>query len=586
MSADPIRREIRPAAKPWSLLHSLLAVALALATVAFAVHALALLYDGRYSVTRQDYWRIYALDFKFPFPLNALYRHNDHPTFFPSLFWLPILYFFQNNQTLLFWVGQAVTLSTVALLLGTLWRSPGLGLLPRLALALIYTVATLWLGKINVTASGGFSCMTSLLLSAVLLGLLALGRMRTAGSDAARRWLLAGAIAAGVVATFSFGTGMAAWPTFLLVALYYRLGWKTAAALAIAGLVNFIVFFLLPNNGESAVGDGLSHLLPDLPQIIGRYFQVLGAPWIDYGFGWLFRVQTHIYLVAGIIGAVGVGLAVYGLITSYFSARTKEPAETLALGLTIFILGSMVLIVIGRSGLMAINPRTVLATRYSFWSPFLWAALPALALYCWPRLRAHGTTLGLIALALAAGTLPSQLHAGADYAAWRKATEDAALRLVCGVKDEPSLQQLFRTPESAAARVLPLAEIYRQRGIDMFAWPGASLVGQPLPAATEPGQNFEGQWQVEKVFATLEKDQPAARFTGICQTRSKHQDADYVVVSQPDGKVVGLGRVTTSGAFTGYIPNYLSTTAYQCHPALNGKLTSQLLPRVGMEGRP
>ncbi len=97
----------------------------------------------------------------------------------------------------------------------------------------------------------------------------------------------------------------------------------------------------MPTNGESAAGDRLSHLLPDLPQITGRYFQVLGAPWIDYGFGWLFRVQTHIYLVAGIIGAVGAGLAVYSLITSYFSSRTKEPAETVVLSLTISILGSM-----------------------------------------------------------------------------------------------------------------------------------------------------------------------------------------------------------------------------------------------------
>ena len=254
----------RPA-EPRSIVRSILVVVLILATVAFAVHALALLYDGRYSVTRQDYWRIYALDFKFPFPLNALYRHNDHPTFFPSLIWLPILFFFQNNQTLLFWIGQAVTLTTVALLLVSLWRSPSLGLLPRLALGLLYTLASLWLGKINVTASGGFSCMTSLLLSAVVLGFLALGRMRTTESARIRRWLFAGVLAAGVVATFSFGTGMAAWPTFVLLALFYRLGWKIAAALGVAGVVNFIIFLLLPNNGESAVGDGLSHLLPDLP---------------------------------------------------------------------------------------------------------------------------------------------------------------------------------------------------------------------------------------------------------------------------------------------------------------------------------
>ncbi|MDQ3115589.1 MAG: hypothetical protein M3Q86_03105 [Verrucomicrobiota bacterium] len=554
-----------------------------LATVVFAVHALALLYDGRYSVTRQDYWRIYALDLEFPFPINALYRYNDHPTFFPSLFWLPILYFFQNNQTLLFWTGQAVTLTTVGLLLVSLGRSPSLGLVPRLAFGLIYTLASLWLGKINVTASGGFSCMTSLLMSAVVLGFLALGRLQTTQSARTRRWLFAGVLGAGIVATFSFGTGMAAWPAFLLLALFYRLGWKIAAALAVAGVVNFIIFLLLPNNGESAVSDGLSHILPDLPQIIARYFQVLGAPWIDYGSGWLFQVNQPIYLVAGIIGVLGVALAVYCLIAWYFSARTNEPAETVAVGLTIFILGSMVLIVIGRSGLMAINPRTVLATRYSFWSPFLWAALPVLSFYCWPRLRAYSKTLGLVALALAVGTIPSQLRAGAVYAAWRKASEDAALRLVCGVKDERSLQQLFRTSESAADRVLPLAEIYRQRGIDMFAWPGANLVGWPSPPMAQPGQDLEGHWRVDQVFDTLEKDQPAARFQGRCVTREEDHAADYVVITQADGKVVSLGRVTAGKTFTGYIANYSPKTVYRCHAAIDGKLEPQPLNRVGRD---
>ncbi len=570
--------EIRRSAEPRSIVRSILVVALILATVAFVIHALALLYDGRYSVTRQDYWRIYALDFQFPFPLNALYRHNDHPTFFPSLFWLPILFFFQNNQTLLFWIGQAVTLTTVGLLLVSLARSPSLGLLPRLACGLLYTLASLWLGKINLTASGGFSCMTSLLLSAVVLGFLALGRMRTTESARTRRWLFAGVLAAGIVATFSFGTGMAAWPTFVLLAVFYRLGWKIAAALGVAGLVNFIIFLLLPNNGESAVGDGLSHLIPDLPQIVGRYFQVLGAPWVDYTSGWLFRPNPHVFLVAGIIGALGVALAVYCLIASYFSARTNEPAETIAVGLTIFILGSMVLIVIGRSGLMAINPRTVLATRYSFWSPFLWAALPVLILYCWPRLRAYSKTLGIFALALAGGTIPSQLHAGAVYANWRKATEDAALRLVCGVRDEPSLQQLFRTSGSAAERILPLAEIYRQRGLDMFAWPGANLIGRPLPPTTQSAQDLEGGWQVKQIFPTLEKDRPAARFTGRCRTRKERRAAEFVIIGHPDGKVVGLGRMTEGDAFKGYIPNYSPSTAYQCYAAIEGKFYNLVRP--------
>ena len=79
-----------------------LVTCLLLATVALALHSIELLYQGRYSVTRQDYWRVYKTDLSRPFPLNALVKHNDHPVFFPSLVWLPILYYFHNDQTLLF----------------------------------------------------------------------------------------------------------------------------------------------------------------------------------------------------------------------------------------------------------------------------------------------------------------------------------------------------------------------------------------------------------------------------------------------------------------------------------------------------
>lgn len=98
-----------------------------------------------------------------------------------------------------------------------------------------------------------------------------------------------------------------------------------------------------------------------------------------------------------------------------------------------------------------------------------------------------------------------------------------------------------------ARRSLALAEIFRQRGIDMFAWPGAALVGRPLPSLEETGDALHGQWRVEKVFPTLEKDQPAARFSARIITREGTLAPDYVVVSQPDGTVIGLGRRTESG---------------------------------------
>ena len=472
---------ISPGGSSFRIFHLILGLCLVLLTIGFALHAIGLLYDGRFSVTRQDYWRIYKLDLDHPFPLNALYRHNDHPLFFPSLIWLPILYFFHNDQTLLFFCGLVITLTTLILMLVSVWHSPSLGYLPRLALGLIYTVASLWLGKANITTSGGYSCISSMTMSAVVGGLLALNRLPAAKSDAARWRLFAWLLAAGIVASFSFGTGLAVWPVFVLLAVLYRLGWKMASGLGAAGLLSAAIFLLMPNNDESAIGEGLSHLKSEWPALIGRFFEVLGAPWVNYGAGWL---GHRLYLVAGGIGLLGILLGFYLVAMRYRSLRTSEPAETVAFGMMLFILGSIALIVIGRAGLMAINPGGVLAPRYCFWSPFFWAALPVIALYSWPRLRLYPIAFCLFALALTAATLPSHLHSGATYAWMRKTTEDAALRVICGAADEPSLQRLFKSDSPSEHRILPLAKIYRERGLDMFAWPGARLVGQALPPLT------------------------------------------------------------------------------------------------------
>jgi hypothetical protein len=411
-----------------------------------------------------------------------------------------------------------------------------------------------------------------------------------------------GAAAAGTVASFSFGTGLAAWPAFFCLALILRTGWKFAAGLGAIGLLNAAIFFALPNDNKTEIGHGLSQLWSNSPRLFVRFLEILGAPWIHYGAGWL--VSPHggaAIFVAGVVGGCGLLLAAYFTIQYLSSRRILEPAETIGLGLLFFILGSMGLIVIGRAGLMITNPVDVLSPRYCFWSPFFWLALPVLALYSWPQLRLYPAGLCLLALAIAVGTLPSQFRIGAVYEHWRKATEDAALRLVCGTEDEATLQRLFRNARYSEKIIRPLASIYRERGLDMFAWPGARLVGQVLPPSTasqSDGPGSLGYWQVEQIVDTLRKDQPAARFSGWCLATQTHQTAKYVLISQTDGHVVGFGRFNVDEpkrnrryrlsarhppGFQGYIRDYSSKTRYECRAALDGKLVPQALRRIGFD---
>nr|MBA3650248.1 hypothetical protein [Chthoniobacterales bacterium] len=426
-------------------------------------------------------------------------QHNDHPVFFPSLIWLPILHYFENYQTLLFLVGCAITLATLFLWIVSLGRSPTLGLTHRLALGLLMTVSTLWLGKANITASGGFSAMNSLATTAVLAGLLALSFLRTA-EGVKRIGLLALVISSGLVATFSFATGLAAWPAYLLLAVFRRSGGRVACLLGASGLFAAVVFLLLPNDSKSEIGAGLGQIIFALPVLLLHFLQVLGSPWLHYASESAFDGSPAgwTYLTSAFLGGLGLAFAAWMAWRRYRAVRVYEPAETVALGMTFFILGSIALIVLGRTGLMTVRPDDVFAPRYCFWSPFFWAALPVLTLYSWARLCAFPSLFGLLALALTLGAIPSQVKIGQAYSQGRKVTETAALRLVCGVEDEASLQQLFRNNLFSAKIIYPLARIYRARSLDMFAWPGASLVGQRMPPPEDLPSQLPGTiWPLE-----------------------------------------------------------------------------------------
>lgn len=79
-------------------------------------------------------------------------------------------------------------------------------------------------------------------------------------------------------------------------------------------------------------------------------------------------------------------------------------------------------------------------------------------------------------------------------------------------------------------------------------------------------------------------------------TRQTHRPPDYVLICQPDCKVVGLGRFTVEQparnrkyglsacrvlGFEAYIQNYSSKRRYQCRAVVDGKLVSRSLRRIG-----
>lgn len=442
--------------------------------------------------------------------------------------------------------------------------------------------------------------MNSLTMTAFVAGLLCLHGLTVASSVRRTVWLFSGTAVAALVASLSFGTGIAAWAAFAFLAMVNRLGWKVVAGLGFGGLVTAIIVVSLPNVSDTQ-SDAGGQLLANLPTTLVRFAQLLGAPWFYYGRGWLIPEEdgAFVYLWVGLIGLLGLIAATYFIFRRFRSRRIFEPGETVALGMMLAMLGSIALVAIGRSGLLIRNPHEVLAPRYYFWSAFFWAALPVLAIYAWPGLRASPGALCLVAMALAGGAIPAQISMGQAYSLGRRTTESAALQLVCGAEDEKALQSLFRSEGNSGPLIYRLARQYRQLGLDMYAWPGATLVGESMSSVEAKMKSHPygvlGHWQVTEVFPLAARGAQGARFSGWCVTRKTHRTADYVLICQGNGRIVGLGRFTSSRpeknqkyhlsshrpiGFEGYIQNYSETRRYICRVIVDGELVQPELKKL------
>ena len=72
--------------------------AILLATI-YLISGLTYLCLDYWSVTQQDFWRIYDICLNNSWLHSAIYKFNGHSLFFPSFVWLADLRFFHGNQT-------------------------------------------------------------------------------------------------------------------------------------------------------------------------------------------------------------------------------------------------------------------------------------------------------------------------------------------------------------------------------------------------------------------------------------------------------------------------------------------------------
>jgi hypothetical protein len=507
-----------------------------------------------------DQWREYEFLLEWPFPQNVIQLDNGHRPIVPNLVRLAEINWFGANQILQLSVGTLCAYLTAAILALAAWRDRDRSRIVRCAGMMLMVLGIVWLGNARRLLHGSESLHGYLptLATAVACGCVCIARRRQALS-----WIAASCSAC-MIATFSFGVGLASFPAVVLLMLLYRLPLRWLwfpSAMFVACAVLYL--FVLP--GDQGVRGQLSL---DPVDGLRATAQWISAPWVNgwLGFGdrvsdsadwqsrpWYIHVMgasslalikatgLSVHGLALILGFVGIVLFCVYLLGALLHRRQVGEAETLAAGMATYALVSAVITTLSRSSSFKIMPEQVFADRYMLWPCLFWACLALLALYRHAAARSRSLKIaGLTVLvALPCALYPTQEGNAIWGALVYRVAQQSAAQLRSGIYDAPHFPG-----ERKDARVeLSEIDLLRKRHLAMFADPAWQRVGTKWSGTLDRSDDYavDVRWQHSLTDAASGK--PAGHLEGwITHGISRAQAGAQLAVIDAHGTIAGLAE--------------------------------------------
>jgi len=443
-----------------------------------------------------DQYRQYLDYLSRPFPLNMLQPDNGHRPVVPNLVaWLELVRF-DGNQWLQIATGLGCMLTAAASIAWICLRDRDLPLARRAAAAFLGVFAIFWLGNVRTLFHSTELIHTSLPIACLILACGAcIVATRERGRDLAP---VAAAAFLGVVATFSFGYGIAVLVSILAV-LAARKAHRRQGAMALAGLAVVAVLYLLMPGGASVTG--VLTFAPAENLLIGARW--LGAPFVTvftylwdphasalvgkdlYGVTFRFatmlsnqypNLRTDVMPYAA-FGAGGMIALMWASLRRLRSTAPAGPTEALGLGIAWLGLLAAGIVSVSRLEAFARYPDQIYADRYLPWPCLFWLGLALVALSRPGRNAAARGTLAF-ALLLPFFGWPMELGGAIFAALTRGVIDNTANGSIVGVIERGT--SLGETETGEFVRCL---STLRRERIAQFATPAAAAIGGALPAA-------------------------------------------------------------------------------------------------------
>lgn len=443
----------------------LLVGALALAAVAAPLECFLYIRAYGVNVLFWDEWsflpplveRMYAGTLTF---YDLFKQHNDHRISFPLLVMLGVGYLTGLNTVAIMYATW-VALCLAAVMLYLVCRR----LIPSTSLALALFVPVAWL---VFSPRQVESLLRGDGIAAVLAAVAALGAIFFLSRARTLDWAFLAAVGCAIVTSFSWGIGLAIWPTGVFQALVIRrasaaggeaIAWKALAvwcAIAAVTYAAYYVDYVRPPYGS--YGPTLAQLRDRPESILSYFFVTVGAP---------LAVEPWAAQAIGVLLVpVYVGVLVAALVRPKIMTRTT----TAPLGMAAFALASFALVVAGRAGL---GPEQALASRYTTISGlgvvslYLFAVAFAVA-RCRPPARGASHLAAFLLALIGLGLVTSYTWGEKEGVRWRTEREAMAYHVATyGLQSDPTLARVGMDPTS----VRRSSAYFEANGLSVFSGP-------------------------------------------------------------------------------------------------------------------
>ncbi|MBI5137479.1 MAG: hypothetical protein HZA24_09135 [Nitrospirae bacterium] len=481
-------------------------------------------------VPLRDQWRILGTYLQHPGIEGLWAPQNGHITFFPGLLYRADLHWFAADGTLLLWVMHLCNLGVALLLAGTALRAPG-GKLLRPMAAAFAVFCLYWLGN-TLHLTWGQGVAHHLMVFTLLLALMA--AQRAGRAQRPGPWL---ALACGLalVASYSFGNGLLAWP--LLIGVGWLAGVPRRALLRlalVAGLAVAVYLLSVPGHGAQPwVRATWRHFL-DLLVIF------LGAP-VAHALDFLVPLTTP--ATVGVARWSGIAMLAAGVAAALVAWRRRvtAPGAIRAFAVLALVVGTALLVAWTR--VEQFGPAVGASQRYVVWGALYLAALAALLPHLLDGDSATAATALLVATLF---MVPTHLKMGLGTARAAHGAAETALALGTVVHDD-RMVLAYLADSGRYDIVYNVSLALRKRALGPFDDPLMRLAGTPFPRHFKLVGVDRCQGALERIDP-VEGTQPRGwRVSGWAWDVAARRPPAFVVFINPAGEIRGVARFSRSG---------------------------------------